>query len=160
MIDVVYVVGIVVVFFVSNEGLDLFIIGDLLMENWDMVCMFFVGVINGNFLNLFVVDFFSCGFIVCGGEGSLLIKFEVFVLGVVVCFVLAGGEYGILGGIFMVVFYVSGVLFLFKEVFLNFLGEVLMFVFYYICIDLGIFGEDNNYGMGVISLFVVYEYFI
>ena len=56
--------------------------------------------------------------------------------------------------------HVSGALLLLKEAFPNLSGEALMLALYYTCTDLGIPGEDNNYGMGVISLPAAYEYLI
>ncbi len=160
MTDAVYAAGIAVVFSASNEGPDPLTIGDPPMENWDTVRMFSVGAINGNSPNLPVADFSSRGPTVCGGEGSLLIKPEVSAPGVAVRSALAGGEYGTLGGTSMAAPHVSGALLLLKEAFPNLSGEALMLALYYTCTDLGIPGEDNNYGMGVISLPAAYEYLI
>lgn len=154
--DVFYVVGIVVVFFVGNDGLSLEIIILLKFNNWDLVWLFLVGNFNVNNLSLIIFSGFSCGLFICGGIGFLFIKLEVFVLGFIVWLVYVGGEYFFLLGIFMAVLYVLGVILLFKEVFFYFIGEDLMLVFYFFVIDFGLEGEDNDYGMGIINLFVVY----
>lgn len=158
--DALYAVGVAVVFSASNEGPDPLTIGDPPMENWDTVRMFSVGAINGNVPNLNIADFSSRGPTVCSGEGSLLIKPEVSAPGVAVRSALSGGEYGTLGGTSMAAPHVSGALLLLKEAFPYLPGEALMLALYYTCTDLGIPGEDNNYGMGVISLPAAYEYLI
>ena len=145
------------VFSASNEGPDTLTIGDPPMENWDSVLMFSVGAINGNVPNLNIADFSSRGPTVCSGEGSLLIKPEVSAPGVAVRSALSGGEYGTLGGTSMAAPHVSGALLLLKEAFPYLPGVALMLALYYSCTDLGIPGEDNNYGMGGISLPAAYE---
>lgn len=158
--DAIYAVGIAVVFSASNEGPDPLTIGDPPMENWDTVRMFSVGAVNGNAPNLTIADFSSRGPTVCEGEGSLLIKPEVSAPGVEVRSALSGGEYGTLGGTSMAAPHVSGALLLLKEAFPDLPGEALMLALYYSCTDLGLPGEDNNYGMGIINLPAAYEYLI
>ncbi|MEQ8703509.1 MAG: S8 family serine peptidase [Phaeodactylibacter sp.] len=160
MSDALYAVGIAVVFSASNEGPDALTIGDPPMENWDTVRMFSVGAVDGNTPNLPIASFSSRGPTVCGGEGSLLIKPEVSAPGVNVRSALSGGDYGTLSGTSMSAPHVSGALLLLKEAFPYLPGEALMLALYYSATDLGLPGEDNNYGMGLISLPAAYEYLI
>ncbi len=158
--DAIYAAGIAVVFSASNEGPEAATIGDPPMENWDTVRMFSVGALNGNSPSLQVADFSSRGPTVCGGQGSLQIKPEVAAPGVAVRSAIAGGEYGQLGGTSMAAPHVSGALLLLKEAFPELAGEELMLALYYSCTDLGAPGEDNDYGMGIISLPAAYDYLL
>lgn len=158
--DALYAAGIAVVFSASNEGPDPATIGDPPMENWDTVRMFSVGALNGNTPSLPIAGFSSRGPTVCGGEGSLHIKPEVSAPGVAVRSAIAGGAYGQLDGTSMAAPHVSGALLLLKEAFPELAGEELMLALYYSCTDLGPPGEDNDYGMGIISLPAAYNYLL
>jgi subtilisin family serine protease len=160
IVDAVYATGIAVVFSASNEGPDESTIGNPPMENWDTLRMFSVGALNGNISSLTIADFSSRGPTVCGGEGVLMIKPEVSAPGVSVRSCSTNGTYDSKSGTSMAAPHVSGALLLLKEAFPYLEGEMLMRALYESSIDLGVPGEDNQYGRGMIYLPNAYQYLI
>lgn len=156
--DAAMAAGIAIIFSASNEGPAPMTIGDPPMNNWDTVRMFAVGWLDGNNPNFPIAAGSSRGPTVCGGEGSLLIKPEVSAPGNNVRSSLAGGGYGSLSGTSMATPHVTGATVLLKEAFPYLPGEELMKALYYSAIDLGVPGEDNDYGMGIINLPAAFNY--
>ena len=54
--------------------------------------------------------------------------------------------------------HVSGAVLLLKEAFPELSGADLLTALYYTASDLGVPGEDNTFGMGIIDCFAAYEY--
>ena len=54
--------------------------------------------------------------------------------------------------------HVSGSILLLKEAFPYLSGEDLLWAFYLSAVDLGIPGEDNIYGMGMIDVYAAFQY--
>ncbi len=114
--------------------------------------------LNGNFNPIAARS--SRGPSVCGGEGSLLIKPEVSAPGTRVRSCIQQGQYGLLSGTSMAAPHVSGAIALLKEAFPHLTGEQLKLALYYTASDLGVPGEDNTYGMGLIDVFAAYQYLL
>lgn len=121
---------------------------------------FTVGSINGNNPDLPISDFSSRGPGQCGGDGSILIKPEVVAPGQSVRSAVGQNEYANLSGTSMACPHAVGAVLLLKEAFPFLPGQILLESLYYTAIDLGIPGEDNTYGMGVINVYDAYNYLI
>jgi subtilisin family serine protease len=150
--------GIAVVFAAGNDGND----GDTTISgqagiNTNLVNSFSVGLINSN---NWVVWYSSRGPSNCGGTGSLEIKPEVSAYGAAIRAAEAGGGYIFQTGTSMSAPVVSGNLLLLKEAFPYLTGQELKLALYFTATDLGIAGEDNTYGMGVINTQAAYQYLI
>lgn len=101
----------------------------------------------------------SLGPSVCGGTGSILIKPEVAAPGENVRSCYTGSyAYYILSGTSMAAAHVSGAVALLKEAFPTLTGEQIKLALYYSCTDMGVAGEDNTYGMGMINVKAAYDY--
>ncbi|MBV6652911.1 MAG: S8 family serine peptidase, partial [Mameliella sp.] len=158
--DALYAAGIAVVFSAGNDGPGPQTITPPKFNNWDLVRLFSVGNLNANNPSLNISSGSSRGPSICGGEGSLLIKPEVSAPGSSVRSAYVGGGYNFLSGTSMAAPHVSGAILLLKEAFPFLTGEDLMLALYHSATDLGVPGEDNDYGMGIISLPAAYQYLI
>ena len=157
--DILELAGIAVVWAAGNSGPDTStIIG---FQNWNksLVNTFTVGALQQDGLNT-IADFSSRGPSSCPGEASLKIKPEVSAPGVNVRSCTPGGEYASWQGTSMASPHVAGAILLLKEAFPYLLGEELKLALYFSAIDLGIPGEDNEYGMGLIDVYAAYLYLI
>ncbi|MDX1908801.1 MAG: S8 family serine peptidase [Bacteroidia bacterium] len=152
--------GIAVVFSAGNTGPDSFSISPPKNINLDLVNTFTVAAINGNDPSLNLLGFSSRGPSTCGGTGSLLIKPEVSAPGFQIRSARLNGTYGRKSGTSMAAAYVSGALLLLKEAFPYLPGHTLKMALYMTCTDLGIPGEDNEYGQGLIQIEAAYQYLI
>ncbi len=56
--------------------------------------------------------------------------------------------------------HVSGAILLLKEAFPDLTGRELKLALYHTCTDLGVPGEDNNYGMGIINVLEAFNYLV
>ncbi|MCB9266150.1 MAG: S8 family serine peptidase [Lewinellaceae bacterium] len=157
--DALYAAGIAVVFSAGNNGPDPSTITPPKFNNWDTVRLFAVANLDANNPSLPIANSSSRGPSICGGEGSLLIKPEVAAPGSRVRSSIPGG-YTNLTGTSMAAPHVSGSILLLKEAFPYLTGEELMLALYYTCTDLGVPGEDNDYGMGIINVSAAFEYLV
>lgn len=126
--------------------------------NTNEVNTFCVGSVNGNSASLPISDFSSIGPRQCPGTGSLEIHPEVVAPGQNVRSAWGTGEYNSISGTSMASPHVSGAILLLKEAYPMASGKELMEALYYTAIDLGVAGEDNVYGNGVIDVFAAYQY--
>jgi len=157
--DALYAAGIAVVFSAGNDGPGASTITPPKFNNWDTVRLFSVGNLNGNSTSFPIATSSSRGPSICGGAGSLLIKPEVSAPGSNVRSSVPGG-YSSFSGTSMAAPHVSGAILLLKQAFPYLAGEELMLALYYTCTDLGDPGEDNDYGMGLISVPAAYDYLL
>jgi len=140
----------------GNEGP-----GDMTMSvphntNIGLVNSFTVGATasSGSFN---IAEFSSRGPSICGGEGSLLIKPEVAAPGVSIRSSIEDGEYDFFSGTSMAAPHVSGAVLLLKEAYPDVPGEEILLALYNSATDLGLPGEDNTYGMGIINVKSAYD---
>lgn len=152
--------GIAVVFSAGNEGPGPGSITQPHNININLVNTFTVGALDGNAASLPIAGFSSRGPSHCdAADSSLVIKPEVSAPGVSVrsC-VPTGFDY--YNGTSMASPHVSGAILLLKEAFPTLTGKDFKLALYYSCTDLGQPGEDNNYGMGIISVKKAFDYLV
>jgi len=152
--------GIAVIFSAGNEGPDVSTVTPPKNINTNLVNAFTVAAVNGNNNNFNVAGFSSRGPSICGGEGSLEIKPEVSAPGQNVRSSELDGTYGSKSGTSMAAPHVAGAVVLLKEAFPNLTGAEIKLALYFSCQDLGIPGEDNTYGMGMIDVLGAFNYLI
>jgi len=158
VLDAVYLAGIANVFAAGNDGPTASTIGTPNYINTGLVNTFTVGAVNGHSGTFPIASFSSRGPSVCGGTGSLAIKPEVAAPGVNVRSSIENGGYAEYSGTSMASPHTAGAVLLLKEAFPMATGEELMLALYYSATDLGEVGEDNTYGMGLISLEAAYNH--
>jgi bacillopeptidase F len=158
--EAVEAAGIANVFSAGNSGPDPVSISTPQNLSTGLVNCFTVGAINGNNAgpNYPIANFSSRGPTQCGGEGSLLIKPEVVAPGVNVRSSVENGEYDVFSGTSMASPHVSGVVLLLKEAFPYLSGEEILLAIYFSASDLGVAGEDNTFGMGMINALDAFNY--
>jgi PKD repeat protein len=149
--------GIAVVWAQGNNGPGAGTVSSGASMNMDLVNAFAVGAVNGASASLPIADFSSRGPTPCSGAGALSIKPEVCAPGVNVRSSVPGGGYTGLDGTSMAAPHVSGALLLLKEAFPTLSGIQLKLALYNSAVDLGVAGEDNTYGRGVINLEAAYN---
>ena len=152
--------GVAIVFSAGNSGPGSSTTTTPVNINTNLVNSFAVGNINANNPSLPINGGSSRGPSVCGGTGSLLIKPEVSAPGTGVRSSITGGGFANFTGTSMAAPHVTGAICLLKEVFPELIGEELKLALYHSCTDLGVTGEDNVYGMGIINLEAAYNYLI
>jgi PKD repeat protein len=152
--------GIAVIFSAGNAGPDPMTITPPHNINLSEVSAFTVGALDGNNPSLNIANFSSRGPSQCGGDSSILIKPEVSAPGVSVRSCVPGNQYDFFSGTSMAAPHVSGAILLLKEAFPYLTGKELKTALYHTCTDLGVPGEDNTYGMGVIDVLAAFEYLV
>ncbi|MBK7428720.1 MAG: S8 family serine peptidase [Saprospiraceae bacterium] len=153
--------GIAVVFAAGNSGPSSQTVLAPAVVVQSLVNVFSVGAVNGNINNLTVAGFSSVGPTYCENfEGSLAIKPEVSAPGVDVRSAFPGGGYRDASGTSMASPHTTGALVLLKSAFPYLSGEDLKYALYNSARDLGMPGEDNQYGTGIIDLRAAYYYLI
>ena len=127
--------------------------------NTSEVNTFSVGSINGNVSFPHPISSFSSiGPKQCPGTGSLSIHPEVVAPGQNVRSAWGIDSYNTISGTSMASPHVSGAILLLKEAFPYLSGEDLLWALYLTAIDLGVAGEDNIYGMGLIDVHAAFLY--
>lgn len=127
--------------------------------NTSEVNTFSVGSINGNIAFPHPISSFSSiGPKQCPGTGSLSIHPEVVAPGQNVRSAWGVDGYNTISGTSMASPHVSGSILLLKEAFPYLSGEDLLWALYLTAIDLGVVGEDNTYGMGLIDVHAAFLY--
>lgn len=152
--------GVAVVFAQGNNGPDPSTVTSGASMNMDLVNTFAVGAINGANASFPIASFSSRGPTPCGGTGSLLIKPEVVAPGVSVRSAFNGGAYASIDGTSMAAPHAAGAIVLLKEAFPYLSGIQLKLALYNSAIDLGVVGEDNAHGNGMISLEAAYNWLL
>ena len=127
--------------------------------NTSEVNTFCVGSVNGNLPFPHPISNFSTtGPSQCSGAGSLAIHPEVVAPGQNVRSAWDQNNYNTISGTSMAAPHVSGSILLLKEAFPYLSGEDLLWALYLSAVDLGIPGEDNIYGMGMIDVYAAFQY--
>jgi bacillopeptidase F len=127
--------------------------------NTSEVNTFSVGAVDGNQTFPYpIASFSSRGPKQCPATGALLIHPEVVAPGVNVRSSFGSGEYAVLSGTSMATPHVSGAILLLKEAFPNLTGEDFLWALYLTAIDMGVAGEDNTFGRGMIDVYAAFQY--
>ncbi|MDR2835292.1 MAG: S8 family peptidase [Bacteroidales bacterium] len=152
------VAGICSPFSAGNEGPGNSTIGFPAMRVFNEVNPLSIGALN---VNNSIANFSSRGPATCiTEEGSLKIKPEVSAPGVNIRSCRGKNSYSYLSGTSMACPHVTGALLLLAEAFPNASAYELKNAIYKTAIDLGVVGEDNIYGNGIIDVFAAYNYLI
>ncbi len=146
----------------GNNGPDSVSIGMPAGATLSLVNNFAVGAVDGNNPNFPLAGFSSRGPGHCNDTGSLAIRPEVVAPGVNVRSAVknANGTYGYANyqGTSMAGPHVAGAALLLREAFPQATSEELKLALYLTATDLGVTGEDNLYGNGMIDAFAAYQY--
>ena len=117
-----------------------------------------VGAVDGNTAGFPIASFSSRGPTNCNVDSVLKIKPEVSAPGVNVRSAVNQNEYASLSGTSMAAPHVTGAVLLLKEAFPDVPGFDILAALYYTASDLGVAGEDNIYGRGMINVLAAYNY--
>lgn len=156
--NMVEAAGIAITFSAGNDGPGAATLKHPQFVNTNPVNIFSIGAVNGNIGGYPIADFSSRGVSLCGGSGSLLIKPEVVAPGVNVRSAYGKTGYGLLSGTSMSCPHVSGAVLLLKEAFPQLGGDSILWALYQSATDMGLAGEDNTFGNGLISLPAAFSY--
>jgi len=160
LVNAVEAAGIALVWAQGNEGPGASTVTSGAAMNMGLVNTFAVGAVNGSNASFPIASFSSRGPTPCGGSGALNIKPEVCAPGVSVRSSVKGGGYELFDGTSMAAPHAAGALVLLKEAFPELSGIQLKLALYNSAKDLGVAGEDNAYGKGMIDLQAAYQYLI
>ncbi len=149
--------GIAVCFSAGNSGSGASTITPPKNINTDSVNVFCVGAVDGNTPGTPIASFSSRGPSICGGTGTLLIKPEVSAPGVNVRSSLPNNSYGNNSGTSMASPHVAGAIAILKQVAPNMTGRQIKAILFSTATDLGVAGEDNTYGKGLINLEAAFQ---
>jgi len=150
--------GISVVWAAGNDGPGPSTINSQGAINLDLVNSFTVGAVQIN--NNAIAGFSSRGPSQCPGSGPIDIKPEVVAHGVSVRSSDLNGTYSSQQGTSFAAPYVAGAVALLKEAFPNLSGEEINLALYFSATDLGLAGEDNAYGNGLVNCLAAFEYLV
>lgn len=156
-LDAVELAGIANVFSAGNEGPNPGTISGLQTINTNLVNVFTVGSLDANSSGYPISDFSSRGPTWCPGTGSLKIKPEVSAPGQNVRSSIGHNAYAYLSGTSMAGPHVTGAVLLLKEAFPQATGHDILMALYNTAMDLGVAGEDNTYGNGLINTYAAYQ---
>lgn len=152
--------GIATIFSAGNNGPGLQSLGSPQFISPSILSWFTVGALNGSDTTYPIANFSSRGPTICHASGPLSIKPEVSAPGVGVRSAIGQAGYSAYNGTSMASPHVTGAIMLLREAFPQLTGVQLMEALYYSAIDLGLPGEDNTYGRGIISLPNAYQWLI
>ncbi len=155
VIAAVEAAGIANVFSAGNEGPGGQTIGSPAQISLDTLSIFSVAAIDQNNN---IAGFSSRGPTRCATDSRTAIKPEVSAPGVNIRSANGTNGYGQKSGTSMASPHVSGAVLLLKEAFPEVSGRQILNALYQTATDLGQAGEDNTYGMGMISLPAAYAY--
>lgn len=150
--------GIACVFSAGNSGPDSMTIGSPQMAVYNEVNSFTVGSVNANIAGNPISTFSSRGPTPCNVTGTLSIKPEVVAPGENVRSSIGQSDYAVYSGTSMAGPHVTGSVLLLKEAFPYLSGHDILYALYQSAVDLGVPGEDNTYGRGMIDVFAAYNY--
>ena len=153
--------GIAVIFSAGNAGNN----GDASITapkniNYDLLNAFCTANLDGRRTDLRVNNSSSRGPSICGGDSLLIIKPEVAAPGTQVRSSHVDGSYASLTGTSMAAPHVAGAVCLLKEAFPFLLGRDFKEALYMSARDLGLPGEDNEYGRGIIDVDSAFLYLV
>jgi len=158
MFDAIEAAGIANVFSAGNEGPSSTTIGQPQYVSTGLVNTFTVGAVNGANPSFPIASFSSNGPSPCPNlTGSLLIKPEVVAPGLNVRSSVGLNNYASYNGTSMAGPHATGAVLLLKEAFPTVSGEDILMALYTTAIDLGVVGEDNTYGRGMIDVLAAYN---
>lgn len=159
-LDAMEAAGIAIVFSAGNSGPGTSTITKPKNINTDEVNAFSVAnIVGSTYLggsNDPIASSSSRGPSACGGSGSLLIKPEVAAPGTSVRSSYPGGGYSSLTGTSMACPHVVGAIALLKQFAPTLTGKQIKLALYNTAKDLGVAGEDNVYGKGLIDLYAAF----
>lgn len=156
VLDALEAAGIAVIFSAGNSGPGISTITRPKNTNTTLVNFWATGALNGNDPNLPIANFSSRGPSTCGGTGSLLIKPEASAPGVAVRSATGSSGYGTKNGTSMAAPHVVGAIALLRQAFPNKTGYELKLALLNTARDLGVPGEDNDYGTGIIDVWAAF----
>lgn len=157
MLTAIEAAGIANVYSAGNSGPGDSTISEPHHISTSLVNTFTVGAVNPHNPTYPIASFSSRGPTVCPVTGSLKIKPEVSAPGLDIRSCIGQNSYATYSGTSMAAPHTSGAILLLKEAFPYLTGEQLMLALYYSASDLGITGEDNTYGMGMIDVWAAYQ---
>ncbi len=159
LLNAIEAVGIANVFSGGNTGPSNTGLNSPQRVKTNVVNSFCVGAIDGNVVTYPIASFSTRGPSQCPvSDSSLSIHPEIVAPGYNVRSAWNTDEYHTISGTSMSCPHVSGAILLLKEAYPFLPGEELMKALYYTATDLGVIGEDNVYGMGLIDVYAAYEY--
>ena len=159
LMNAIEAAGIANIFSGGNSGPNNSTVNSPQRINTSEVNTFCVGSVNGNLAFPYPISNFSTrGPSQCSGIGSLAIHPEVVAPGQNVRSAWDQNNYNTISGTSMAAPHVSGAVLLLKEAFPYLSGEDLLWALYLSAVDLGIPGEDNIYGMGMIDVYAAFQY--
>jgi len=150
--------GIAVEFSAGNNGPGASTIGLPAFITLDSLTIFTVGAVDAHSAALPIADFSSRGPILCDVQESWKIKPEVTAPGVNIRSSVQHDLYAEYSGTSMAGPHVSGSVLLLKEAFPYLPGRELLNALYQTTTDLGVPGEDNTFGRGIINLEAAYNF--
>jgi len=157
MFDAIEAAGIANVFSAGNSGPNDTTIGKPQYVSTGLVNTFTVGAVDGANLSFPITGFSSHGPTACPLIGSLQIKPEVVAPGLNVRSSVDQNNYASYNGTSMAGPHATGAVLLLKEAFPNATGEEILLALYNSAIDLGVVGEDNTYGKGMIDVLAAFN---
>tara|TARA_Y100000766_G_scaffold285268_1_gene307494 strand:+ start:476 stop:3079 length:2604 start_codon:yes stop_codon:yes gene_type:complete len=159
LMNAIEAAGIANIFSGGNSGPNNSTVNSPQRINTSEVNTFCVGSVNGNLAFPYPISNFSTrGPSQCSSIGSLAIHPEVVAPGQNVRSAWDQNNYNTISGTSMAAPHVSGAVLLLKEAFPYLSGEDLLWALYLSAVDLGIPGEDNIYGMGMIDVYAAFQY--
>jgi len=159
VLDAVFVAGIGNIFSAGNSGPGDMTLGQPGNYAGHPLNLFTVGAVTGTTPSFPIASFSSRGPTFCASEFATdTIKPEVVAPGVSVRSADGQSGYGLKSGTSMASPHVSGVFLLLKEAFPMLSGEDIMNAIYQSANDLGVEGEDNTFGRGMINALDAFNY--
>lgn len=152
--------GVAVVFSAGNNGPSAQSITSPKNVNINQVSFWATGAVNGNVANYPIASFSSRGPVVSAcstGVSSLDIKPEACAPGVSVRSSIRNAGYSYYDGTSMACPHVVGAIALLKQAHPNKTGHELKMALYNTAVDLGVAGEDNTYGKGIIDVWAAHN---
>jgi bacillopeptidase F len=157
MFNAIEAAGIANVFSAGNNGPSDTTIGQPQYVSTGLVNTFTVGAVDGANPSFPITNFSSHGPTACPVTGPLQIKPEVVAPGLNVRSAIANNSYASYNGTSMAGPHATGAVLLLKEAFPNATGEEILMALYNSAIDLGVVGEDNTYGRGMIDVLAAFN---
>ena len=159
LMNAIEAAGIANVFSGGNSGPNNSSVNSPQRINTSEVNTFCVGSVNGNISFPHPISNFSTrGPSQCPNSGSLAIHPEVVAPGQNVRSAWEQNNFNTISGTSMAAPHVSGAILLLKEAFPYLSGEELLWALYLSATDLGVPGEDNIYGMGIIDVYAAFQH--
>lgn len=150
--------GVAIVFSSGNEGPDSLTVSFPAVVANDLVMPFSVGAVNAKISGFPVTSFSGSGPSVCLPNNEPLgIKPEVVAPGQEIRSAINGNAYGSLSGTSMAAPHVTGAILLLKEAYPNVSPIKIVQALYESASDLGVIGEDNKYGRGLIDVKAAFD---